>query len=145
MMQDHIHLAMTLGIAPEYSPIYTWKIVFPEYIEVPEVVLSTKRTTSGRLRWHVLHDVSGPIQFMNYQLTLKLYNDSSVVTRQQLGYLLAMNGQQVKYVDLDHIANGSDHTPYVKAMRLQVAKVHPITPALNYYLIDVDLTDDNRV
>jgi hypothetical protein len=144
-MQDHVHIALTTGGIPEFAPIYSWRVIFPDYIPVPEVILSSKRTSKGKLRWHTINDASGPIQFMNYQMSLKLYNDSSVTTLQQLGYLTAMNGQQVKYVDLDHVANGVDHTSYIKAMRLQINRIRPITPTLNYIEVDIDLTDDNRV
>jgi hypothetical protein len=56
-----------------------------------------------------------------------------------------MNGESVYFVDFDHAADGADHTPFVKAMKFQIGRPRPMTPMLNYYTVDIDLTDDNTV
>lgn len=142
-LQSHVHIALTLGGAPEFAPIYSWKLV--RYDEEPEVILALKRTSSGKLRAHAIENVNGPIQFMGYGITIKISNDDPLVTRQYVGYLKAMNGRTVYFVDFDHAADGADHTADVKAMVLQISRVKPMSTMLNYYEIDVNLSDANTV
>lgn len=142
-LQDHVHLALTLGGSPEFAPIYKWKIT--DYIEEPEVIISVKRTSKAKLRVHTIDNESGPIQLMNFKLTIKIIDDETYSARQYLAFLKAMNGRNCYYVDIDHSADGADHTNDVKLVEVQINRMKPQSTMLNYYLIDIDLLDNYTV
>lgn len=142
-MQDHVHIALTLGGSPEFAPIHEWKVT--DYQEMPKVILSSKRTSNGKLRWHTINTVDGAIKFMDYRMTLSCLTDDTYTGRQYKAFLEAMNGEDVYFVDFDHPMDGSDHTSAIVAMKLQISRVKPMTPALNYYLIDIELEDNHTV
>ena len=145
MINDHIHLARTLSGSPEFSPIHTFKVIYPDYQEIPHVILSTKRTSKGKLRWHTIDTVDGPVQLMDFRMTVKCLTDNTYSARQYLAFLEDMNGRQVFYVDIDHANTGSDHTSDIKTMRFQISKVHPMVVDLSYYQVEISLDDDFSV
>lgn len=144
-LQSHIHLGLTVNGSPEFAPIYQWKVAFPNYDELPEVVLSIKRTSTGKLRVHTINDAYGPVQFMNYRMTLKLNSDNTYSARDYLSFLEFMNGKSVYFVDFDHPADGADHSAYVKTMLFQISRPKPMTPMLDFYFVDIELTDNHTV
>jgi len=142
-LQDHLHLALTLSGSPEFAPVHSWKA--SGYQELPEIILAQKRTSLGKLRFHTIHNSMGTVKFMNFQLTLKCLTDNSYTGREYLAFLEAMNGESVFFVDFDHADDGSDHTPYVLTMKMQINRVRPMTTILNYYMVDLELFDDHTV
>jgi len=143
-MQTHLHLALTLGGSPEYAPVFKWKSSFSDFSEEPAIITSIKRTSKGKLRFHAIENSDGPIQWMNYHTTLKLL-DGATTARQQLEVVKAMNGKTVYFVHPDHSVDGTDHRSYIKKMKLQITGAKAITPNLSYYLVNVELIDDNAV
>ena len=141
-LQSHVHLDTSLTGSPEYSPTLKW--VTTDRLDIPEVVMTLRRTLSGKLRAHTLNDASGvPILFQNYQYTIKVQADTTYTLEQRMGFLKAMSGKKVYFCDHFHAIDGADHTTYVREMRLEVGQFPPSSPGLSFFLVDVKLEDED--
>ncbi len=146
-VQNHIHLAMTVGSSPEYAPIYKWAVMNPNYIEVPRVIMATRTTLKGKLQKHVLKDDSGvPLDFTDYNLVIKVVAEYGYTLAQRKAQLRAMQGQAVYFVPIDHTDDGSNHTAYVRQMFVaKISEFKPITVFVDRHYVEVELLDDNTV
>lgn len=144
--QNHIHLSSTVAGAPEHAPDKKWAIT--RRIEIPDVVMSINRTLNGKLRAHVLSNGSGPIQFVNFTLTVKVDARDGDTLDQRVAILKAMHGKVVTFTDLNHPNDGANHVIYNKSVFCQVGEFEKVAdqdPALQFFYVDVQLTDNYTV
>jgi hypothetical protein len=126
-LQDHIHLALTLGGTPENAPALKWSVTDRQ--EIPSTIFAFDRGLGGTPLISVLADDSNVIkQYLSYSyiIVIKDYPDYTMQFRRQL--LEQMDGKLVYLCDNHHAANGTDHTPDVRTMF--VTKLGPL-PAFN--------------
>lgn len=134
-------MALTLGNSPEYSPIYKWRAT--QYGSIPRVIASIETTLTGKTRAHVLKDGSNnPIVWEDARYRIIIEAENSQTLAQRYDTLKDMMGQVVKFVPHDHVADGADHTTYVRNMFLQeVGELEPLSPILSRFYSDIFLVD----
>lgn len=146
MLQNHIHLGLTLTGSPEFSPLYKWAVIYPNYQDMPDVIVGLKRGISGKLFKHRLQVAGTAIKFDNYRMTIKVAADDTYTLQQRIAQIKAMNGESVYFCDIDHADDGTDHTADVKTMFLRITSTgKPYTPMIVRYDYEIELTDDYTV
>lgn len=142
LTQNHMHLALTKSATGEKAPIYKWKSV-DEQIE-PTHIASIDQSLDGTVRVHRVRRVGVPVRLVNYNYKLKVsdYGDGMTM-EERVDLLLAMQGEKVWLVNHNHVADGADHTAYVKQMICaQVGKLEPLRiNFLDIYYVGVELID----
>lgn len=137
-IQNHIHISSTLLGSPEYSPDGKYRALQRRI--APEAIITWKRGLTGKLYLHLLVDVSGdPIIFENFEYQLK-------ITAAEFTTLKSELGKRVYFVDHDHVADDADHTDHVKTYAfVAMEAVEPFTTALEDFMVNVTLVDDETV
>lgn len=142
MMQNHIHLGLTLTGSPELAPLYKWSVVYPDYVEIPRVVVGVKTTLDGHVMTHRLRDGGGAIRYTDFRLTIKVAATDTETLAQRMAFIKAMNGETVKFCPIDHAADGAAHTSDIKNVFLQIISTgKPYTPMITRYDYEISLTD----
>ena len=144
-IQTHIHLAKTLGSAPENAPVYKWAVVFPNFNDSPNVVIGLNRTLSGALMTHRLQSGGNTIQFNDYEFTVKVVAEYSYTLAERKAQLKALNGEVVYFVLPDHAADGADHTGDIIRMFATVSDFRPYDPLMTRFDVNVSLVDHHTV
>lgn len=143
LRQSHIHLALTVSETGEKAPPKKWKVTNQSYAETATVISDIRRSLSGKLMKHRLRYQGNVKVFNDVKFTLFLANSESNSIDAQIADLRAMVGQEVKYVPIQHCADGLDHTTYIKSMYLsQMSDPRPFDPLLLYYEVDIELLED---
>jgi hypothetical protein len=140
-IQNHIHMDLTTGSAPENAPDTKW--VVTEWALSPRVTLGLKYGLTGKLKKHrLVHDGGDLIQYRDYRYMVKVsdYDGLDTDTRKQL--LLDMNGQDVLFCDVFHPENGVDHTPDVRQAVLRIEQLEKFDQALQRFYVAIELVDD---
>ena len=139
----HIHLAATLGSAPENAPIYSWPIVDRD--EVPVTIVNFRRSITGAAILGVLSDSNGnPIHLTNFRYRVKIDDRDGLTYVQRRDALKSLFGQRLYLVDSLHCADGTDHTSFVRSMICtDVGKFPKDDILLRWSFVDVELEDDS--
>jgi hypothetical protein len=137
-LQDHIHLDTTLQETGEKAPPAQYTV--EDWSPQDEVVLSFDRAWDGTPYWGVVEDGEGnPLNFVNMRYTLRVTLSEYYTLRDILGY-------KVYLVDNDHVANGEDHTAYVRTMLFaEMVMAGYVNPALERLSVQVLLVDADTV
>ena len=143
--QNHIHLSLTIGGAPENAPDTKWKTL--ERIPIPTLLGSVERTMSGHFRHFETRDEGGnpvrPVD-MYYKVIVRDEYSDDVETR--LDKLIAMLGEVVYLVDHKHADDGEDHTANIKTMHLtEIGEIVPVSVGLFRYEVEITLSDASRM
>lgn len=142
-LQDHIHLAATLGGAPEFAPVYTWTT--SDRVESPKVIMSMTRSLTGKLRKHVLKSGAQPVQFANYRYVVRLGRNTDEA-QEKAALLKSLYAQTVYFCDHYHPDDGTSHSSAVKTMFVAyVGDLKVFNPSLIRYYVELLLEDDNTV
>lgn len=146
MIQNHIHLDLTIGAAPENSPVLKWIVVFPFRTESANVFLSIERSLDGSAHLHVINNSGTPILKRDYTYRLRLTSDEYGTAEEQKELLFALLGKTVFLVDHFHANDGANHASSVKNMHfVQISPVGGVTelmtPILSQYLLDISLVE----
>lgn len=141
-LQNHIHLSSTLQISGEKAPDLKWAVT--DRLEIPVKFMALRRSLSGVLRRHRLTDNGGVVQLTNFKYTVKVQPDYGYTLEQRIAQLRSLDGRDVYLCDSFHIADGQDHTPSIRQMVLTVGEFPPVGPGLQFFLVDVELTDASR-
>ncbi len=136
--QDHCHIGLALGGAPENAPSTTYRV--QEYRPFFTADIDIVRGATGLLFFGTYVDDSGdPIVFRDVDLTL-------FVTQSEFETLQGMVHQPVYYVPNIHPNTGSDHTNYVRQMIMGGLKyVRRFDPMLDQHTVAVSLVDNDTV
>ena len=142
IISGHIHLATTLGDAPENAPAYRWPIVDRD--EIPVAIVDFRRSLTGAALVSVLSDDQGnPIQLTNFRYRVKVDDRDEMTYVERRDALKALFGQRVSLVDSLHCADGEDHTDFVRPMVCtSVGKFPKDDILLRWSFVDVELEDD---
>lgn len=141
-VQDHIHLSTTLDGAPENSPSIKWKV--RDWAPIPVVIADTRRTLTGILKKHRLTRNGSVVHLVDYNYIVKVDDYWGVDFWTRYKTLIDMHGEQVYLVDNQHIADGEDHTPYVRTMYLNVvSKPEYLSTAIKPLYFTIELQDDS--
>lgn len=145
-LQNHIHLGLTLTGSPELAPLYKWSVVYPDYMEMPRVIVGLKTSLDGHLQAHRLVSGGSTIKYLDYRMTIKVAATDTETLAQRLSFIRAMNGEMVKFCPLDHAADGAAHTSDIKNVFLQIiSSGKPYTPSIVRYDYEILLTDNFSV
>ncbi len=141
-IQDHIHIATTLTSGPEYAPFYKWHTTDRSLSTV--TMASIKRGLTGHLHTHVLTSGGVPIIFTPINFVVKVGTNGDVDGAESDAYILrSFLDKSVYFVDNKHVADGVDHTPYVKTMVVStVGDLKLFNPDLSIYFINITLEDN---
>lgn len=143
-LQNHVHISTVLEETGEEAPTYAWVTIQAD--EIPNVIVSIKRSLTGKLYRHVLSSGGVPVQFKDYHLVVKLYAYGGLTVRQQLALFEGWNGKAVYFVPHYHPADNEDHGDYVREMVLQLAAPPQwIDTGQSTALLEVQLTDADTV
>lgn len=135
--QNHCHIDLTLGGAPENAPPNTYKV--QEYRPFYTADVDIARSMTGRLFFNTYTESGDPIVFNDVDLTL-------FVTQAEFEELQAMVHKSVYYVGNIHPNDGADHTAYVRSMIMGGLKyVRRFDPMLDKHVIAVSLIDNDTV
>lgn len=142
-VQSHVHLAATLGAAPENAPALKWKTVQRGgRVEVSHTFKTVRYALSGTVRPNVLKSGGVPVRRTDYQLRLLVRAYDGVSVTDRIDALKAMEGTFVKFVDHDHPADGADHTASVKDMFFEsLSPIPDDHPMFDFFVVDVTLLD----
>lgn len=142
-LQDHIHLALTLGAGPENAPVLKWGIT--DRAEIPEVLASFERAITGKPLISFLPDgIGNPKQFLSYRylVVVKDPGGDDSVMQGLMAQLQSMQSRLVYLCDSYHPNGGVDHTSAVRQMYLAKVSEFPVfNPSLLRYYVTVDLKD----
>lgn len=134
-VQDHIHLDVAIGTAPENAPTLTWRA---RRELQPEILISLTRALNGKLQAQILADSSGnPVQFENFDYEILITGGEA-----QRMTLQALFGRTVYLVDHYHVDDGEDHTANIRTMRMVSFKVDQLDPVLGHQIIKISLVDE---
>jgi hypothetical protein len=140
-VQNHIHLAKTLGNAPEFAPDTTW--IAYEALPIPTVIASSNITLGGVLKKHRLRRGGEVVRFRDMRYRLKVTEYGGLTAAARLSLLEQMQGEEVYLVEHDHPNNGQDHAPAVRKMYLEnVNPFEHVTTGLTYFTVEISLKDD---
>ena len=139
----HIHLATTLGPAPENAPVYRWPIVDRD--EVPVVILAFERSLTGAALVSVLLDDNGnPRDLTNFRYRIKVDDRDGMTYIERRDALKKLYGRRVLLVDSLHCVDEEDHTPFTRPMVCtSVGKFPKDDILLRWSFVDVELEDDS--
>lgn len=136
LRQNHIHLDIVLGGAPENAPLKTWKAADRQ--EMVMTILEARRTLTGVLRLHQLQSGGLPVRFHSFGYRLRVSSDD------EADYLKSLLGRVVYLVDHLHPADGSDHAPSVRQMGFtSLGAFTAFNVALIRWYVDVKLEPIN--
>lgn len=138
-LQNHIHLATTLGSAPENAPTLKWKVL--ERQETVSIQVAIKQTLGGKTRVHVLSDVSGPVQLSTFQYKVKVQGDYGYTVEDRIAQLKALQGRRAYLCDHFHADDDADHTADVLEVFCEVGAFPSDHIGLQFFYVDVSLTD----
>lgn len=142
-VQNHIHLATTLGIAPELAPAFEWRITEREVEQIGFVTIET--TQNGRTKFYVLQESSVPVKLENFVYKIVIDEEFGYTQQERWLQLKAMCYKVVYLVDTQHEDNGVNHTPSVKSMFMsQIGTPERIEPSLKREYVEVQLMDNSR-
>jgi len=145
-VQDHIHLAESLGGAPENAPIYQW--VVSKRSQIPVFDINVQRSLDGTPFAYVVKKGGTPVQHQDFSYTVRLEGDadrgvagSNTVWDYQ-DRLLDLIGKRLYLVDNRHPANGLDHTAFIRPVMIsRVGDIQDEHPLLRYFYVQVYLAD----
>lgn len=139
-VQNHIHLSLELGSAPENAPTLKWGVMAFE--KRPGGYWKTDYSLNGTLHATVLTDGSDPITYEDYRCSIYLVAEDGYTFQQRLAQLKAMHGRIVYFVENYHEANGTDHSDSVRLMFVdEVRGEQPTDPLVTHAEIKVSLLD----
>jgi len=138
-LQRHIHLSDSLGGTPEYAPTYKWAAT--NRVLVPNFTVEIDQSLTGD-RYDFAIEASGvPVVHKDWYYELFLRADDTYSTEDYMDRLLGLAGKRLYLVDHQHIADGSDHTAYVKIVRMtKIGEIHVSDPGLQFYIASVWLS-----
>lgn len=143
-LQNHIHLGIPGNETadPEEAPEFMFKVVSPGgYTRIPEFLGSIDRSITGNLLTYTVPGSGGaPLQLVNYELRLKV-NSTSEGGYGDLDDLMELNGRRVNFVDINHVADGADHTTAIRSVFLSLGPISDEEPGLQFFYVNVQLTD----
>lgn len=141
-VQDHIHLDMLLGAAPEYAPPLKWTVV--EKLLVPSPIMQVNETLTGTLKVHRLRREGTFVKRRDMKYRIKIGDGiDSGGAKAQLDSLFGMLGEDVYLVEHWHPDDGQNHTNYVRPMVLiEISPPEFASPLLNFLIVDISLKDD---
>ncbi|TXH15442.1 MAG: hypothetical protein E6R03_07180 [Hyphomicrobiaceae bacterium] len=113
-LQNHIHMSLVLGGAPENAPDKLWRIT--SHVLTPLVSINVEYTRKFGLREQVYKSAGVPVILFGYTVKLLIFNEDPDDTADQLDDLIAMIGRRVYYVDIKHPNDGADHTSAVQSL-----------------------------
>lgn len=138
--QKHLHLALTLGAAPENAPAYKW--VVQDRLEIPRGTATLRESLTGVLRAHVLLSSGVPLIKKDYSYTIILTADFGYTLQQRKDQLFGMLNRRVYLVDCIHPGDGEDHTSSVKTMFLKdISPLKVFDRVLARHYVDIELVD----
>ena len=147
-VQNHIHLSLTLGSAPENAPDHIWVVRFGSRTQTPKVYVTVDEAVNGAIQLQQLLDDSGDVVRKNdYKLVVKCADDDEIGLNAwgRLDLLLEMNGKRVKFVDNYHVNNGEDHTGNIKPGILLLGEIPEFDPLLTRFYVPIQILDDHVV
>lgn len=145
-VQDHIHLALSLGTAPENSPIHKWNVRLGSRLQVPKIYVTVDEALNGAIQLQQLLDNTGDVvRKSDYKFVVKCADDDEVGVDAwgRLDDLLYMNGKRVHFVDSYHVNDGEDHTLNILPAILFVGEVPDFDPKLTRFYVPIQLLDDH--
>ena len=143
-LQDHIHLAATLGGAPENAPVYEWAT--SDRVMDTVGFMSINRALSGAIKPHVKKVSGVPLILQPFKYILVLKEESPYTLQDRIDQLQAMAFKTVYLVDHYHPADGQDHTPTVRTMFLaRIGSLKVFNPTLIKYYVDIELEDARSI
>lgn len=143
-VRNHIHLSTDLGGAPENAPDLIWRTV--DRNDIPNVVMSLRRSQSGKLHVHTLRDVDGPLLFQDYSYIIRVSAEGSDDVWERAAALKALLGRTVYLCDHYHAGDGEDHTANIRTMTLSRMGSLPVfDQTLRRFYVDIELTDSDTV
>lgn len=112
MIQNHIHLAETLGGSPEHAPIYTWKARdrSRKALMTGQVALSLQ----GYVYTHVVKRAAVPVVRFDYRYELSIRATGADSTFDLMDRLEGMLGKKLYLVDHRHGDDGTNHSAFVE-------------------------------
>jgi len=140
-MQTHCHLALTLGITPEFAPIYKWRAT--EAIAIPGMIGTLHVGLTGRMTPFQVFDGANPAAYTMWNLRLIVEAEESLTVVQREAAIAAMFGRKALYVEHDHNNNGTSHTSQVKTVYVQdIGAFEPIAQS-NYsrFYVNIQLRE----
>jgi hypothetical protein len=143
--QNHIHLSLALGAGPENAPTLKWKVVSPDYTLIPNVIMSVRRSVTGKAHLHVLKVAGVPAVFKDYEIRIKVAAEGGEDYDTRLNYLLAMHGREVYFCPARHENDGVSHTPSVRRMLCQVGAIKAFHQPSDINYVEVMLHDNETV
>lgn len=143
-IQDHMHLSTTVSGTGEKAPTLKWYTIDRE-LEW-QTIGAVKRSSTGKVFRHALSSGGNPIRFENYSYVVILRAEQSQTIDQRIAALKALLYQYAYLVDHDHVADGADHTSYVKAVVVEkIGALKKVEPMLARYYVPIILTDNFTV
>lgn len=138
--QDHCHIGITLGGAPENSPSDTFPLV--EIREQTEIYMTYERSINGSPIVQMLVNSTGsPKVYGNISLVIKFYGDNLETGYAKYLNFLKLKGQAVHFVHPHHPDDGEDHAAFVKPYLILDVRVTYLDPKLNFCNAQVELWD----
>jgi hypothetical protein len=143
--QNHIHLSLTLGGAPENAPDTKWKTL--ERVLIPTLIGTVERTLSGHFRhYEVVDELGDPVRPLDHYYKLIVREEDGEDEEERLEKLLNMYGRIVYLVDHKHVDDGEDHTANVKTMYFsEMGEIIPVSVGVFRYEVEVTLIDASRM
>lgn len=139
-LMNHIHLSDTLGGSPEYSPTYKWKVRADGRAEIPVVNVEIEEGLYGDVFPHVAQRSGTPVLRRDYAYILKIQGDGINTTEELKEILISLYGKVCYLVDNYHIADDSDHTPYVQSVLFQrLGEFRSDVVNLGFYFVPIRL------
>lgn len=142
-LQNHIHVALAIGGAPESAPIWKWAV--KDRLLLPEVAIEITRTLNGRLRYYVQQDDDGIVRHDNLKFTVRVRATEEFDLETRVNQLISMKGKLVYVCDSFHANDGTSHVATTKTYFMKdVAAFSPVSYMLPFFEVDVELEDASR-
>lgn len=145
-VQDHIHLSLELGDAPELAPDHIWNVRLGSRLQVPKIYISVDEALNGAIQLQQLLDDTGDVVRKNdYRHVIKCADneETGIDAWGRLDLLLNMNGKRVFYVDNYHVNDGEDHTANILPAILMIGEVPDFDPLLTRFYVPIQILDDH--
>lgn len=144
-LQSHIHLSTELGGALEYAPTYQWRAT--DRSDTTMGFASVNRGLAGNLRVHVKKDEDDePLILRPMKYILIVSPVAGFDAFYMADVLRSMYLKPVYLVDLLHVEDNLDHTPYIRPMWfVGMGDLKPFTQTFPRFYVDVMLEDARSV
>lgn len=147
-VQDHIHISLDLGTAPEHAPDHIWHVRLGSRLQAPKIYVTVDEAINGAIQLQQLLDDEGDVVHKNdyrYVILCSDGEEDSINAWGRLDLLLNMNGKRVSFVDNYHVNNGEDHTSNILPSILLLGEIPDFDPLLTRFYIPIQILDDHIV